>query len=159
MDGRADARIGAAATDVAAHRVVDVLIGGLGRVLQERGGLHDLAALAEAALGDVLVAPRHLHRMVAVGRQPLDGDDLLALGRRDRRDAGAGRRAAEMDGAGAAERDAAAELGAGEPEFVAEVPQQRHVGIAVEAARSPVHGQFDHRFVLSGGAGAAFSRV
>ena len=71
LDGGGDALIAAAAADVAAHRAVDLV---LGRVLvgrEQRGGLHDLAGLAIAALRDIEGAPRLLHRVVAVaGRGP-----------------------------------------------------------------------------------------
>src|SRR6266851_4279444 len=72
LDGGGDALIAAAAADVAAHRVVDL---GLGRVFcrgQERGGLHDLAGLAVAALRHVQGAPSLLHRVVAVAIEALD---------------------------------------------------------------------------------------
>ena len=74
VDGPADPGVGAAA----AH-VLDGVDVGVGRVRvrgEQRGGGHDLAGLAEAALRDVLVDPRLLHRVqrVAVGE---------ALDRRD----------------------------------------------------------------------------
>src|SRR5687767_6929881 len=45
--------IGPAATDVAAHGRIDVGIGGLGVLLQQGNGRHDLAGLAVAALRHV----------------------------------------------------------------------------------------------------------
>ena len=55
--------------------------------------------------------------------------------------------AVEVHGAGAALRDAAAELGAGEAEQVAQDPEQRHVGWRVDFALGAVDGQF-HRHSL-----------
>ena len=84
MDGGADADVRAAAADVLdarrCRRRSDVGFG------EQRGRGHDLAGLAEAALRDVLVDPRLLHRVqrVAVG-QALDRRDRL--GRRTRRPA------------------------------------------------------------------------
>src|SRR5277367_5270802 len=72
LDGGGNALIAAAAADVAAHRVVDL---GLRRVLrrrQQRGGLHDLAGLAIAALRDVQGAPRLLHRVIPIAIEALD---------------------------------------------------------------------------------------
>ena len=43
-----------------------------------------------------------------------------------------------MDGARSADADAAAELGAGETEMVAEHPQERCLGIAVEGSRGAI---------------------
>ena len=47
----------------------------------------------------------------------------------------------EVDGAGTAGADPAAELGAGEAELVAEVPEQGHGGVTVESAPLPVDEQ------------------
>src|ERR1700687_4187166 len=48
------------------------------------------------------------------------------------------------DGAGAAERHAAAEFCPGESENVAQIPQQRHFGIAVECLGVSVHLEMNH---------------
>ena len=85
LDRGADALIGAAPADVARHGAVDVRVGRIRRARQQRGRLHDLAALAVAALRDVVLGPGALHRVAAVGAQPLDGHDLLALQRPHRR--------------------------------------------------------------------------
>src|SRR6202008_4485960 len=77
LDRGANARVGAAATDVAAHRVVDLLVGRLGGALEQRRGRHDLAGLAVTALGDTDVGPRRLQGLAdRVGADPLDRDDL-----------------------------------------------------------------------------------
>jgi len=52
--------------------------------------LHDLAALAIAALRHVVGPPGLLHRVITVPAQPLDRDDALALDRGDRHDASVG---------------------------------------------------------------------
>ena len=52
-----------------------------------------------------------------------------SLDHRHRRDAGADRVAVDVHGAGAAGRDAAAELGAGQLEMLAQHPQQRRVAV------------------------------
>src|SRR5579872_508657 len=76
VDRGADARVGAAAADVR-HGVVDVGVGRLRVLLEQRRGRHDLARLAVAALRHVVREPRLLHRMaLAVARQALDGHDL-----------------------------------------------------------------------------------
>src|SRR5208337_5340863 len=64
LDGGANALIGPAAANVAIHRAVDVGVRGMGRLLQKRGGLHDLAGLTIAALGHVERAPSLLQRVV-----------------------------------------------------------------------------------------------
>src|SRR5262245_60830903 len=57
VDGLANALIGAAAADVAAHGIVDVGIGRIGFLCKERDGGHDLSGLTIAALGDVFFDP------------------------------------------------------------------------------------------------------
>src|SRR6185312_16523140 len=49
LDRRADALVGAAAADVAAHGEVDVGVGRLGRLRQEGRRAHDLTGLAVPA--------------------------------------------------------------------------------------------------------------
>src|SRR3546814_13429091 len=78
-DGADDALVAAAAADVALHPLEDLLVAGAGRCRQQRGRLHDLAGLAEAALRHVHVAPGDLDRVVAVGRQAFDGGEGGAL--------------------------------------------------------------------------------
>ena len=51
---------------------VDVGVGRMRLFGQERRGLHDLADLAVAALGDVARHPRALHADGSVGAQPFD---------------------------------------------------------------------------------------
>src|SRR5262249_7294906 len=104
------------------HDGIDVLIGRGRKVVDERHRLHDLARLAVAALRDLKLGPRLLHRMPALGIEPLDGRDLSAGDAGEGRYAGARRSAADMDRAGAAHPDAAAELRAGEADVIADHP-------------------------------------
>src|SRR6476646_8527170 len=77
FDGFVNADIGAAATEIAGHPGTDLVVARLRRLCQQRGGGHDLAGLAVAALLDVDVLPGDLHRMTAVSRQTLDRGHLL----------------------------------------------------------------------------------
>src|SRR5207247_1859805 len=122
MDGGADALIGAAATDVG-HRRVDVGVRGMRILREQRRGGHDLPRLTIAALRHVFLDPRALHGVRAVlgeafdRRHPFAGDGGYG------QYAGARRDAVQVDGAGATLGDAATELGAGEPERVAQHPR------------------------------------
>jgi hypothetical protein len=100
---------------------------GLRDLFEQRRRRHDLARLAVAALDDVEVDPRLLHRLGGARRQAFDRRHALA------RDADTGaeheRRARlDVDGAGAALGDAAPVFGARETEVVAKHPQQRVSG-------------------------------
>src|SRR5262249_27863491 len=128
VDGRADALVGAAAADVRRHHRVDVLVGRLRLRAEQRRGAHDLAALAVAALGRVLLDPRLLERVQAARAEALDGGDGLRLDLAHGRDARAHGLAVDVHGARAAERHAAAVLRAGEAELLAEHPEERSLG-------------------------------
>jgi hypothetical protein len=123
FDGVADAHVSHAAAQVAGHDRIDVLIAWRGKVVDERHRLHDLARLAVAALGDLKVGPGLLHRMFTLGIEPFDGRHLGAGDTRERRDARPRRSAADVDRAGAAHPDAAAEFRAGKADDVADHPQ------------------------------------
>src|ERR1700738_5122592 len=94
LDGLADTRIGAAATNVPRHRLVDIGVGGR-RYLGEQGrGGHDLAGLTVAALYDLEVEPGLLDLLAGRGgADGLDGSDGRADGGAPRRTAGPPRRA------------------------------------------------------------------
>src|SRR5260370_40678605 len=105
LDGRADSRVGAAAADVAGHRGVDVRIGGLRLLRQERRGRHDLARLAVAALDDLEIEPRLLDLLTGRSRTDgLDRCDRLAGGGAHPPDAGAATLSAEVHRTGPAAR-------------------------------------------------------
>src|SRR4029077_17399746 len=72
LDGGGDALIAAAAADIAAHRAVDLVFGRVLRSCEKRGRLHDLTALAIAALRHIQGAPGLLHRVVALRVEALD---------------------------------------------------------------------------------------
>src|SRR6267142_1654743 len=83
--------------------------------------------------------------MRSVGREALDGDDLVAwLDARERDRAGALHLAIDMDGAGAALRDAAAVFRAGETDMLADDPQQRRIGLGLHIHRLAVDIELCH---------------
>ena len=81
MDRLAHLLEGAAAADVG-DRGVDVGVGGLRLVLQQRRHRHDHARLAVAALRHVVLEPGLLHLVQrAAGGEAFDRGDLLAVDR------------------------------------------------------------------------------
>src|SRR5262245_6787954 len=153
LDRFADAPVGPAAADVAGHRIVDVGIGGTRVAREQRRGGHDLARLAVAALHDLAVEPGLLDPGAGRGRTDrLDRGDRGAADAVDGGDAGADGDAVDMHGAGAAQRQAAAELGAGHAEHVAQHPEERRVAVDIDAVGAAV--DFDgegHGVLLSAG--------
>src|SRR5262249_47724352 len=114
-------------------------------VLEQRRHRHDHPALAIAALRNVVIEPGLLHLVQrAVLRQPFDRGDLPAGDRAQRHRARAHRNAVDMDGAGAALGDAAAVLGAGQPDRVAQHPQQRRVGVDIDLMGLSIHVEISH---------------
>src|SRR5712692_9196196 len=144
LDRGDDLVVGAAAAEVARHVLHDLLSRRAFRPGKQRRRGHDLARLAVAALRHLLGDPRLLQRMIAVGRQPFDGGDSLSLARRYRSDARSCRHAVDVHRACAALRHAAAELGSGETELVADDPQQRGIGRLVGKRFPAVDGKRDH---------------
>src|SRR6202011_4403504 len=132
LDRFANADIGPAAADVAGHRVVDIGIRRMRVAGQERRSGHDLARLAVPALNDLPVEPGLLD--LGARRCRADCLDRCDLGGADavyRSDTGTGDDAVDMHRAGAAESCAAAELGAGHAEHVAQHPQKRSIAVDV----------------------------
>ena len=79
VDGCPYAHVGGAAAQIAAHRLVDLRVGGVGVAAQQGDRRHDLAGLAEAALRHVQFAPGVLHGLPnPVGADAFDGDDAPA---------------------------------------------------------------------------------
>src|ERR1043166_8524578 len=142
FDGVANAHVSHAAAQVAGHDGIDVLIGGREKVVDERHRLHDLTRLAVAALRNLKVGPCFLHRMLVL--EPLDGRHLRTGDAGERRYAGARRPAADMDSAGAAHPDAAAELRAGEADDVADHPQEGGVILLVDRHRATIDMERGH---------------
>src|SRR6185503_19602460 len=84
-------------------------------------------------------------RVRARGREAFDGDDAVArLEAADRDRAGALDLAVDMHRAGAALRDAAAVLGAGETGLLADRPKQRRVGLHLKITHLAVDVQLRH---------------
>src|SRR5882672_1882092 len=139
LDSLADSHISAAATDVPRHGGVDISIGRLGIGGEQRRRGHDLAGLAIAALRDLELDPGLLDFLAGGGgANGLDRGDALAGCGSDRRNARAHRLAVEVDGARAAQAEAATEFGAGHSEHIAKHPEQRRVVVDIGAAKFAV---------------------
>ncbi len=160
-DRRDNSGIGSAAAEIAAHTLADLLVVE-GDVLSRQISAHragptgpGLAQHAErraelswgtvAALKRVVRDERLLEgvQVVAICRQPLDGDDLGILVRDSEGQAAIDASPVEQDGAGAALPVVAALLGAGESEPLAQRIQERRAGIDGKPVRCPVHSEGD----------------
>ena len=119
--------VAGAAAHVAADGVLDLLLGGLGVLGDERRARHDHAGDAKAALHGAHGA-KGVHKGLAhVLGQALDGHDVAAGGKGGSQHACLHGRTVHMDGAGAARALGAAVLGGVDVQVVAQVAQQRLV--------------------------------
>src|SRR5262245_18478149 len=135
MDRPADARVGTAAAEIAAHRVVNIDVGRVRFLLQQTGGGHHLSRLTVAALRDLYLQPGLLHRVAQITREPFDRDHSLPLGAPHGSNAGTDRVAVEMYLAASAEGHRTAVFRAGQPEVFAENPQQRFLRLRLDDKR------------------------
>jgi len=126
MDGADDAGVAGAAAVGVLERDADVVVGRVRVFGQQGGGGHQQAGRAEAALHRAVGDERLLQRVEpfrpvrVVAGQPFHGDDRAALGLEGRVVTGEHRHAIHLDGADAALRFVAADLGAGQAEIVAQ---------------------------------------
>src|SRR6266853_5468133 len=135
LDSLADSHISAAATDVPRHRGVDVAVCRVWFGGEQRRRRHDLAGLAIAALRDLEIEPRLLNLPAGgCGTDGLDRGDALAGRGGDRGHARAHRLAIQVDGARAAQTEAATEFRACHSEHIAKHPKQRRVVVDIGAA-------------------------
>src|ERR1044071_1237617 len=132
LDRRDDADVAAAAADVAAHPLADLVVARGVPLAQQRRRGAELPGRAVAALEAVVADERGLQRVEAiVGREPFDGDDLLAAVHDREGEAGVVAPPVDQHGAGAACALVAPFLRAGEVEVLAQRVEQR--GARVEA--------------------------
>ena len=143
MHGRYDARISSAAAEIALERAPDIGFTGVRSLLQQAYAGEDHAGRAVAALHGVGLDEGLLQGMeAAVLRQTFDGGYLFSFDLGDARYAGAHGRAIDEDGASAAMAFATAVFGAGEPEFVAEDPEQEAVRVELDPVMLLIDDEF-----------------
>ena len=142
LDRLDDVHVARAAAEVAADPLADLVLGGIRVLLEQPGGLHDHARGAEAALEAVLVPERLLERVE--GRRPSAMPSIVltsrAVGLDGEHRARLGALAVDVDGAGAAVARVAADVGAGQPEDVAEEVDEQEARLDVGLAGLAVDG-------------------
>jgi hypothetical protein len=98
---------------------------------------------AEAALEAVMLVERLLQRMQLVCRRrdALDGENVVTICLHRQQQAGARREPVQKNGAGAANTVLTAEMGAGEPELMAQEVGERQAHLDLLLMMLPVNGQ------------------
>ena len=122
-----DLLVAGAAADVTANGVLDLFLGGLGVLGDERCTCHDHAGDTKTALHGAH-GTKGVHKGLAhVLGQALDGHDVATGGKGGGQHAGLDGRAVHVNGAGTARALGAAVLGGMDVQVVAQVAQQRFV--------------------------------
>src|SRR5919197_3137750 len=134
-----DVVVPGAAADVAFDGVPDLVIGGVGRVVEEVCRGHDHPRGTEPALQAVLVPERLLERMEGpVGRHALDGGDAVAVGL-DRQDRAALHSVpVEVDGARPALAGIAADMRTRKSEVLPERLDEESTGLDIELSSDAI---------------------
>src|ERR1700756_2617139 len=148
MNGLPDARVGSAAADIAAHRLINILVGWFWNLGQQHRRAHNLPGLAIAALRHVQLNPRLLQGMRQVSGQPLDCRYVLSLRSGQRSNTRANRLSCQVYGARSAERHSTAEFCSRQSQRVPQHPQQRSRWIDVHVDSFPVYGETGHTLLL-----------
>ena len=128
QDALDDLLVAGAAADVAADSHLDLVLSGVGHLVDEGRARHDHAGDAEAALHGAHRTEGVDEGLLLLVRQALHGHDVAAVGQARGEDARLGGTVVHEHGAGAARALGAAVLDGGEPEVVAQVAQERLVG-------------------------------
>src|SRR5579884_564549 len=146
-----DVHVAGAATEVAGDAEPDLRLGRVGVLVQQRLGGHDHPGRAEAALQPVLLPEALLQGMkLAVLLQPLDGQQLAAIGLDCQQRAGLDVLAVQNDRAGATVRGVTADVRPGQPERLADEVDQQQPRLDLGSARLAVDGDRDGEAFLWG---------
>src|ERR687897_151525 len=136
-----DVVVAGAAAEVPLEGLAHLFVGRVRVLPQVAGRRHDHARCAVAALEAVVAMERLLDRMqLPVGRQPLDRRDLPAVDLHGEQVARFDGLAVHQDGARAARRGIASDVGPGEPEGLPEEVHEERARLDVRLARDPVDG-------------------
>src|SRR6266852_4160931 len=141
MNGFADALIGAAAANVAAHEIIDIGVRRFGLLGEQGDRRHNLPGLAIAALRDVFRDPRLLDRMASIARHALDCGDFLSRHAGDGRLTRTRRLSIDVHGTSPAQTRTTPKFRSGLIERVAEHPEQRHIRADVDSLGLSVKGK------------------
>src|SRR5712671_186920 len=142
LHGARDLGIGAAATEIAAHRVAHLLDARSTLARKKRDCRHELARRAEAALQRVELDERPLEGMrILGGAEPLDGGDGLARAAGGEREATVRQQPFHEHSACTTLSSAAPEFRAGELEALAQHGQEGLMALKRQLVLLSIHGQ------------------
>ena len=122
LDRRTNAWIGAAATQISGHELVDIGIGGVWCLFEQCHGGHNLTGLAIATLCDLVFDPDLLHKVQGFRcTQPFNGGDFT-IHRRNRKRTGSYRLLIDIYRVGASHCNSATEFGTSDTQLITQCP-------------------------------------
>ena len=126
-NGTHDVGVAGAAADIAGEVVTDFVLGRVRVSREQLADRHDHPRRAEAALQGVVLMEGRLDRMqgAVAGCEAFDGRDRRTVGHHGENRAGFDRLSIDIDGAGAALRRVAPDMGSGQTKIVAEKMNQK----------------------------------
>ena len=139
-----DVLVAGAAAQIARQAFADLVVGRERIFLDQIGRGHQHARRAEAALQGVMLVERLLQRVqLPMRAEALDRLDAAAVGLHREHQAGAHAVAVDQHRAGAAHAVLAADMGAGQPERVAQEIGEQQARLDRASAGGAVHGDCD----------------
>src|SRR5882757_2358710 len=122
-----DVGVAGTAADIAGEVMANFALGRVGVLGEQLPDRHDHAGRAEAALQGVVLMEGRLNRMqsAAAGREPFDRRDRRTVRHHGENRTGLDRLSIDIDGAGAALRSVAADMGSCEAEIVSKQMNQK----------------------------------
>lgn len=143
LDGLSNSRIIRTTTNISSHGAADLLVGGLGHLVEWRNGRHHLPGPAVAALGYIKLRPGSLNRFGYRGVKSFDGGDGCSGSVGDPGHAGALRFAINVNRTSTALRDSASKLCADQFHLIAQHPKQWCLRIRLNLLGNPIDRNFD----------------
>jgi hypothetical protein len=146
-----DVLIAGATAEIAGNPLADLALGRLRVVLQQPDRRHDHPGRAETALQPMFFPEAFLQRVqLAVRGEALNRRDCRSIGLHREQRAGLRAPAVDEDGAGAALRGVAADVGAGQTQLFTEEMDEQDARVDLSLADLPVdgHRNLSHRSVL-----------
>src|SRR5215469_3586180 len=145
MDRGPNALIRPAPANVTRHPVIDILVRRMRRRREQIKRLHDLPGLAVSALRDVYLGPRLLHRMRTMGRNTFNRRDVRAFQLAHRLLTRPHRCPVVQHRPCPAQSHPTSKFCPGQSENVAQIPQQRHLWIAIKSPCCAIYLEMNHK--------------
>jgi len=139
-----DIDVARTAAEITVEPVIDLVVRGIGIVLEHRTDCHDHARRAKPALQRMAISESLLHRMqLAILAHTLNGNYIGAVSLHSEQGAGLDRPAIEMHGAASALARVAADMRSGQTELISQEIRQQYAVFDFLRVFGAVYRKFD----------------